>query len=59
MKTGGLGVARVARHGWHDTWEEFRTEVTEVPSLTVEAVRCLKMHGDDLRGRPVVPVHGS
>jgi hypothetical protein len=59
MEAGGLRAARAALHDWHDIWEESRIEVTEVPSLIVEAVQYLKIHGDDLHGRPVVPVHGS
>ena len=54
-----LEVARAGHHGSHDIWEGFQNEETEVPSLIVEAMQYLKMHGDDPHGRPVVPVHGS
>jgi hypothetical protein len=54
-----LQVARAALRGWRGTWEEYRSEAIEVPSLIVEAMQYLKMHGDDRYGRPVVPVHGS
>ena len=56
---GALEVARAARHDSHDIWVGFQNEGTEVPSLIVEAMQYLKMHGDDPHGRPVVPVHGS
>lgn len=59
MEAGALRVARAARHGWHDIWEESRTEVIGAPFLIVEVVQCLKIHGGVLHGRPVVPVHGS
>jgi hypothetical protein len=59
MEPDGLQAARAALHDWHDTWEESQIGVTEVPSLIAEAVQYLKIHGDDLHGRPVVPVHDS
>jgi hypothetical protein len=59
MEADALQAARAALRDWHGIWEEFQIEVTEVPFLIVEAVQCLKVHGDDLRGRPVVPVRGS
>jgi hypothetical protein len=59
MEADGLQAARAALHDWHDIWEGSQIEVTEVPSLIVEAVQYLKIHGDDLHGRPVVPVRGS
>jgi hypothetical protein len=59
MEADVLQAARAALRDWHDIWEEFRIEVIEAPSLIMEAVQCLKIHGDDLRDHPVVPVRGS
>jgi hypothetical protein len=59
MEADALQAARAALRDLHDTWGEFQIEVTEEPSLIAEAVQCLKAHGDDPHGRPVVPVRGS
>ena len=56
---GALEVAMAAHHDSHDIWEGFQNEETVVPSPKTEATHYLKMHGDDLHVRPVVPVHGS